>query len=423
MTATWKIDVVAVRKGHALAFEQLALHIRAAEGKAVAKAPVGEDDPMAGHLGTGTRVRTQGEPHVTGRPRATHRTGNVAIGCNATPRNLPHRIVDFVEEPAHALMIPYGANRDAGPRSLPRGKREGGETAVMRILMLGNSLTTANGLPDLLAHRLQAETVVHARGGARLSEHLNPKTRLGAKTRDAFAQGGWDYVFLQERSDGPIRFKEGFLHSTQALADAARASGATPILYATWAYAPECPKLEKLGLTHDIMHERMHEANLQAAEQSGALLADVCLAFHEQRGGTRRPYAADGVHPSETGTHIALETFVNVIEAHTPSPDSPVPDNGNHPYTVYLLECTDGSYYAGITTDVERRLQEHLSRGPKAAKYTRTHPVTALAATWRAADRAEASRLEYRIKQLSHAQKAALAANPSRIAEFYNSAG
>lgn len=84
-------------------------------------------------------------------------------------------------------------------------------------------------------------------------------------------------------------------------------------------------------------------------------------------------------------------------------------------YTVYLLECEDGSYYAGITTDVERRLQEHMSRGPKAARYTRTHPVVALAATWDAPDRAAASRMEYRLKRLTHDQKAALAENPQNL--------
>ena len=43
------------------------------------------------------------------------------------------------------------------------------------------------------------------------------------------------------------------------------------------------------------------------------------------------------------------------------------------PYYVYLLRCTDGSLYAGITTDVKRRFLEHLAGGNKGAKYTKTH--------------------------------------------------
>lgn len=38
---------------------------------------------------------------------------------------------------------------------------------------------------------------------------------------------------------------------------------------------------------------------------------------------------------------------------------------------VYVLRCGDGSLYTGITTDVVRRLAEHASGGPKAAKYLR----------------------------------------------------
>lgn len=88
-------------------------------------------------------------------------------------------------------------------------------------------------------------------------------------------------------------------------------------------------------------------------------------------------------------------------------------------YTVYILSCEDGSFYTGITTDMERRLAEHQGRGPKAARYTRTHPVVGIAATWEAPDRSAASALEYRIKRLSHAEKLELIANPSAIDSLF----
>ena len=49
----------------------------------------------------------------------------------------------------------------------------------MRILMLGNSFTTANHMPDMLAELTGAEIVQHTRGGERLADQLNPKTMLG----------------------------------------------------------------------------------------------------------------------------------------------------------------------------------------------------------------------------------------------------
>ena len=58
----------------------------------------------------------------------------------------------------------------------------------MRILMLGNSLTFANDMPRMLAQLTGAQVVPHTRGGARLSEQLNPKTRLGAQTQAALSR-------------------------------------------------------------------------------------------------------------------------------------------------------------------------------------------------------------------------------------------
>ncbi len=38
---------------------------------------------------------------------------------------------------------------------------------------------------------------------------------------------------------------------------------------------------------------------------------------------------------------------------------------------VYIVCCKDNSYYTGITTDLQRRMEEHNS-AKKGAKYTRT---------------------------------------------------
>ena len=41
-------------------------------------------------------------------------------------------------------------------------------------------------------------------------------------------------------------------------------------------------------------------------------------------------------------------------------------------YFFYILRCSDNSLYCGQTTDLDRRLKEHNSDTPKAAKYTRS---------------------------------------------------
>lgn len=83
-------------------------------------------------------------------------------------------------------------------------------------------------------------------------------------------------------------------------------------------------------------------------------------------------------------------------------------NNNNQKYYTYMLRCTDNSLYTGITTDVKRRMTEHFSKNEKCAKYTKNHTAQKLEAVWESADRTLACRLEYRIKQLTKAQKEAL---------------
>jgi putative endonuclease len=73
-------------------------------------------------------------------------------------------------------------------------------------------------------------------------------------------------------------------------------------------------------------------------------------------------------------------------------------------YQVYIITCSDGSLYTGITTDVERRLYEH-NNSSRGAKYTRSRRPVHLAACWPAADRSAALREEARIKRLTRKQK------------------
>ena len=40
---------------------------------------------------------------------------------------------------------------------------------------------------------------------------------------------------------------------------------------------------------------------------------------------------------------------------------------------VYFLRCSDNSLYAGITTDLDRRVFEHNNSNKLGAKYTRVH--------------------------------------------------
>ena len=73
---------------------------------------------------------------------------------------------------------------------------------------------------------------------------------------------------------------------------------------------------------------------------------------------------------------------------------------------IYILECSDGSLYTGITTDVNRRFNQHNTG--KGAKYTCVRRPVKLMLVLESGDRSEASKEEYRIKQLTRNQKLAL---------------
>ena len=72
-------------------------------------------------------------------------------------------------------------------------------------------------------------------------------------------------------------------------------------------------------------------------------------------------------------------------------------------WKVYMLRCGDGSLYTGISTDVERRLEEH--RSGKGAKYTRSRGPLELVYCEVCGDHSTALKRECEIKALTRAEK------------------
>lgn len=84
-------------------------------------------------------------------------------------------------------------------------------------------------------------------------------------------------------------------------------------------------------------------------------------------------------------------------------------------YYVYMLECVNGRFYTGYTTDLDRRVKEHF-QGSSKCKYTRSFPPKALVAKWKIdSGLSIALKVESRIKQLSRQQKQWLVQNPESL--------
>ncbi|MCK5111714.1 MAG: GIY-YIG nuclease family protein [Arcobacteraceae bacterium] len=73
-------------------------------------------------------------------------------------------------------------------------------------------------------------------------------------------------------------------------------------------------------------------------------------------------------------------------------------------YFVYILECSDGNLYTGITKDVTKRLDEHNS-SDKGAKYTKARRPVKLLYKEPSLNRSSASKREYAIKKLTRLKK------------------
>ncbi|MDA1129686.1 MAG: GIY-YIG nuclease family protein [Chloroflexi bacterium] len=77
-------------------------------------------------------------------------------------------------------------------------------------------------------------------------------------------------------------------------------------------------------------------------------------------------------------------------------------------WTVYILQCADGTLYTGITNDLERRLAEHQSG--QGAKYTRGRGPLRIVYQEDCRDRALASKREIEIKSMDRKAKLLLVA-------------
>ena len=72
-------------------------------------------------------------------------------------------------------------------------------------------------------------------------------------------------------------------------------------------------------------------------------------------------------------------------------------------WCVYILECSDGTYYTGVTNDVDKRMKAHAEG--KGSKYVYNKGFKELLRVQPCKDKSDACKYEYVIKQLSRSMK------------------
>jgi putative endonuclease len=77
-----------------------------------------------------------------------------------------------------------------------------------------------------------------------------------------------------------------------------------------------------------------------------------------------------------------------------------------YPYHVYIVRCNDGTFYTGITNNLEKRLLQHNGNMWGGAKYTRGRGPVELVYIEKYPTRKDAAKREWEIKHtLTHNQK------------------
>lgn len=177
----------------------------------------------------------------------------------------------------------------------------------LRVLFIGNSYTSTNGLPDVFAALVRSgggavEVAMIAPGGATLADHAANPDVTGA-----IAGTHWTAVVLQEQSQlpaSPAAVTTQMLPAASVLADQVRAAGATPYLLQTWAHRDGWPEM---GQDRVAMQAAINAAYRDVAARTGAIVIPAgeawAAALAEAPGITL--WQDDGSHPALAGTYLA----------------------------------------------------------------------------------------------------------------------
>lgn len=223
-------------------------------------------------------------------------------------------------------------------------------TQTIRVLFIGNSLTFANDLPNMIAdiaesHGNEMIYDSYTQGGARLAQHASNIDVL-MKLRAQL----WDFVVLQEQSQypgfSPSQLSIDVFPHAKRLTEAIKRThqDTSVVFYMTMARRngdPENRHVSAELLTYEGMQKRVNSAYLEMAQDNNGLIAPVGKVWEIIR--QQRPEInlyADDVHPNETGTYLAASVFYATL-FQSPSLDSSVPPQVDAEIAQYIQNVAD----------------------------------------------------------------------------------
>jgi hypothetical protein len=175
---------------------------------------------------------------------------------------------------------------------------------ALNILFIGNSFTSRNDLPGMIAQlaaaagtRLDHDLI--SAGGASLRRHWN-----GGAARAAIKRGGYDFVVLQEQSTLPIKNAARMRENVLLFDAAIKAAGARTVLYMTWARANAPQAQDVITAAYTSIGKEIGAIAIPAGEAWRLFLSEHKLPVLHDR---------DGSHPTLAGTFLAACTAAAVL--------------------------------------------------------------------------------------------------------------
>lgn len=177
--------------------------------------------------------------------------------------------------------------------------------AEYELLFIGNSHSSANGLPDLVTRLIEkglpdkkANSAL-APGWGFLDERLNDGV-----TQQSLTSRAWTHVILQAQKYSSTGL---YWYPTDAAEEWIRrvkTQNALPILFPEW---------PRKGNTEE--GQRVHQLHLYISSQESACVAPIGLAWDESIAGypTLNLHAADGNHSNLAGALLSAYVFYQVI--------------------------------------------------------------------------------------------------------------
>lgn len=197
------------------------------------------------------------------------------------------------------------------------------------ILFIGNSYTYYNDMPSaLFAPMAEAEgydVSVDAitKGAHTLAKFADPTDEYGARVEAALTgEVKYDFVILQEQSVRPAgEGHEAFYAAVRNLAARIRATGAEPVLYATWGRKTGSSTLATYGWTNESMTYLLAAGYEAIGKELSIPVIHVGLAFRDvyTNVGEIELYNPDLSHPSYAGSYLAAAALFGGIFGVKPS--------------------------------------------------------------------------------------------------------